>query len=243
MKDESHAKAIIRRGITDFGLANKEIDKKIDKVASANSITKFYELLEKASDAEFQYSLVLKHQAKHHGKRRLIYYFYVDLFSSFEERKNFGALPASFDIRVRFIDTKRNLNSIEDNDDFSFFRLSLHCIQRIIQRDNCNSFIEALSIFSPICAEFLRLSTLCRNRRIPEGRYAVVIQSGYFILQHKNCELPMILTWVPKNRFGEFKLSKLSFLFKDNIPIVLVFTSEYFNSSSIVNPEKAFIKL
>ena len=27
MKDESHAKAILRRGITDYEIANKEIDK------------------------------------------------------------------------------------------------------------------------------------------------------------------------------------------------------------------------
>lgn len=243
MKDESHAKAIIRRGITDYEIiVEKDVNIRIDRIASARSTTRFYDLVEKAADSEFRYSLITKTQFQRHGRRRIIYYFYLDLFSAFEQRKKYCITPTVFDIRFRYIDTKKNPIFISD-DDFSFFRLAFHCIQRIIQRHDCNSLIEALSLFSPICFEFSRLSTLSITNRMSAGRYAVVIQNGYFILESKFDETPIILTWVPKSSFNQKNLLKFENLLYNINLVAYAFTTDYFNSNDLIDPKRAILIL
>jgi len=213
-KDISVVKALIKRAITDQELLLPRIDTKkifykdgreLSRTAIFRNLKRF-NLMQLDGQILKTYTKLSKHQ-----KREEIAHVYIDLEHAVRNRKvGIEKYPSEFIVAARYLDSKGNWLEIED--DYKIFKVSIHCIERLLQRSKADSFADAIRLLSPIADHLIKLCDLLLHDRykyyFTSNEYLIYWADGYLVLRHDINKPPILITWLPKDSFTVDQFSK-----------------------------------
>jgi len=267
--DISIVKAIIKRSLTDEDLLrnNKRLGANWRGRGKFKRLS-LYRAIKKRTNLELKNCLIDLWVLKKNKSQRYekCIWCYLDMHGPAEKRRSGEArYPSSFLIYRREIDTKMKFLSAQGEAeeeemlkmDFPFFRLSTHCLERIIQRSQKQTVQDAIKLFKPVCSFFYAVSLWLDTIRAesedkkPSDQYLIYWIEGYMIVKYDAGEvLPILLTWVPKAWFSEQQFAKfINFETKvKDSSTPFIFNATDFNNkrvlteSDIVDPLKVLQK-
>jgi hypothetical protein len=206
--DSSHAKAIIKRAITDYEDSYWELDSRLGKKLSIkHSKHALFRLYISETIARMQ-GCLLSHIVDRHQifKRETHYFYFLNLeIIVLERSKNPSFYPSTFSIDLKQIDNKTFIN--EDGNSYPFALVSAHCLERVLQRSGAFTLPECLDVLKPIWKPLIHLRFELSNVQASE-RFILYFAEGYVVLGIGEHHLPLVLTWLPREWFSEAQLVK-----------------------------------
>jgi hypothetical protein len=206
--DSSHAKAIIKRAITDYEEIYRRRASQLDRqLALKKSKGAVFKLLISEATAGMQGCLLYHHLYRHQiFKRETHYFYFLNLEAIVQERaKRPNFYPSVFSIDVMQIDSKTFLH--EGGYSLPFGLIAAHCLERVLQRSGALSLPECLKVLNPIWIPLQNLVLMFRNV-LASGRFILYFTEGYVVLGIGEHQLPIVLTWLPCEWFSEDQIVK-----------------------------------
>lgn len=127
--------------------------------------------------------------------------------------------PKRFFVALKIITTKGNFDAKDVYSsfvrDYPITLLSRHSLERIVQRNACESLNQATEILRPLCSGVLSVFLLFEQdmKSAKQKRRVLVSKYGYAILAWDNTAgLPIVLTWIPFHWWDEKQHAKLDAL-------------------------------
>jgi len=248
--DVSVAKAIIKRAMTeqDIFLENHPTDSIMQKLFFRNgrqlSTSAIYRNFNKFFDIELKGQLLKKYKRKHKLFRfEELVYVYVDIAYNAALRRNYdNRYPKEFWVSARYLDKKGKWADISN--DYNLFKISVHCMERLIQRSNAKNLEEAIKLLCPITDYVLKICEILLEDHkayvITAKEFLIYWAGGYLVLRREIDSMPILITWIPKLYFSQNQHAKfINFQERvskfPNKPII--FDSEIVKTKNIINTE------
>ena len=239
--DSSHAKAIIKRAITDFQHMFWKREARLEsQLSRKHSKHKLFELLISETLARMQ-GCLLYHDIEKHNlfKREAHYFIFLNLEPIVHERaKNSSFYPSAFSVDLMCIDSKTFLR--EDGGGLPFSLVSAHCLERVLQRSGAASLSECLEVLKPIWMPLRHLVIELRHV-LPSARFILYFKEGYVVLGIGEHQLPIVLTWIPHDWFSDDQIVKL-YNFDFGKQRYFLIREQDFNSKKILSQDDCLLR-
>jgi hypothetical protein len=216
--DISIARAIIKRAMTDNDIwlsrnwPNSDAQNLYKKNGKELSLLAAYKKIKHQIELFFAGSLIKIYRKKHKlFRNEEIAYIYVDVETAAFLRGNHNVkYPKEFWVKACYIASKRKWANIDH--DYAIFKISTHCIERLIQRSNAQCFHDAIRLLSPIIDYVLKFSDMLlddyRAYIIKSQEFLVYWSGGYIVLRRETNSVPIVITWIPREYFTQNQHAK-----------------------------------